>query len=127
MHDANSSVDEATQPQSEDGQATTGRLSPHAIPGKKYGWGSRLRSYFILDPLIWLITLALGIIALPVGLFDRGGRLLHWFSFAWSWLIMKTIFSPVRVTGLDAIDTTKPHVYAANHGSALDIPVLYVY
>jgi 1-acyl-sn-glycerol-3-phosphate acyltransferase len=32
----------------------------------------------------------------------------------------------VKVTGLDRIDTSKPHVYAANHASALDIPVLYV-
>jgi len=39
---------------------------------------------------------------------------------------MKTIVSPVKVTGLDKIDTTKPHVYAVNHASALDIPVLYV-
>ena len=103
------------------------RKSPHAIPGKNYGWGSRLRSYFILDPLIWLYTLGLGLLALPGGLFDRGGRRLHWFSRAWSWLIMKTILSPVKVSGLDKIDTTKPHVYAVNHASAMDIPVLYVY
>jgi 1-acyl-sn-glycerol-3-phosphate acyltransferase len=93
---------------------------------RKYGWLSRLRSYFILDPLIWLYTLALGLLAVPGGLFDRNGRRLHWFSFAWSWLIMKTIFSPVKVTGLEKIDTLKPHVYAVNHASALDIPVLYV-
>ena len=103
------------------------RRSPHTIPGEKYGWGSRLRSYLILDPLIWLYTLVLGMLALPGGLFDRGGRRLHWFSQAWSWLIMKTILSPVKVTGLDKIDTSKAHVYAVNHASALDIPVLYVY
>ena len=40
---------------------------------------------------------------------------------------MKTIFSPVKVTGLEKIDTARPHVYAVNHASALDIPVLYVY
>jgi 1-acyl-sn-glycerol-3-phosphate acyltransferase len=102
------------------------RRSPHAIPGKKYGWLSRLRSYLILDPLIWLYTLILGLLALPGGLFDRSGRRLHWFSRAWSWLIMKTILSPVKVTGLDRIDTSKPHVYAVNHASAMDIPVLYV-
>jgi 1-acyl-sn-glycerol-3-phosphate acyltransferase len=101
--------------------------SPHSIPGKKYGWPSRLRSFFILDPLIWLYTLVLGLLALPGGLFDRGGRRLHWFSRAWSWLIMKTILSPVKVTGLDKVDTSKPHVYAVNHASAMDIPVLYVY
>jgi len=100
--------------------------SPHAIPGRKYGWLSRLRSYLFFDPLIWLYTLVMGIAALPGGLFDRSGRRLHWFSSTWSWLIMKPIFSPVKVTGLDKIDTSKPHVYAANHASALDIPVLYV-
>ena len=105
----------------------TSRGSPHAIPGKTYGWPSRLRSYLILDPLIWFYTLVLGLLALPGGLFDRSGRRLHWFSRAWSWLIMKTILSPVKVTGLDKIDTSKPHVYAVNHASAMDIPVLYVY
>ncbi len=103
------------------------RGSPHAIPGKKHGWLSRSRSYLILDPLIWLYTLVLGILALPGGLFDRSGRRLHWFSRAWSWLIMKTVLSPVKVSGLDRIDTSKPHVYAVNHASAIDIPVLYVY
>src|SRR5579864_97937 len=107
--------------------AAASRQSPHAIPGARYGWPSRLRSYFIFDPLIWLYTLILGSVAIPAGLFDRGGRLLHWFSRTWSRLIMKTIFCPVKVAGLDKIDTSKPHVYAVNHGSALDIPVLYVY
>lgn len=103
------------------------RRRPQAIAEKKYGWLSRLRSYLILDPLIWLYTLVLGLLALPGGLFDRGGRRLHWFSRTWSWLIMKTILSPVKVTGLDKIDMAKPHVYAVNHASAMDIPVLYVY
>ena len=102
------------------------RSSPHAIPGKKYGWLSRLRSYLILDPLIWFYTVVLGLAALPGGVFDPSGRRQHWFSRTWSWLIMNTIFSPVKVTGLDKIDTSKPHIYAANHASALDIPVLYV-
>ena len=102
------------------------RRSPQLIPGATYGWLSRLRSYFILDPLIWLYTLVLGLVALPGGLFDRSGRRLHWFSRAWSWLIMKTILSPVKVTGLDKIDTSKAHVYAVNHASAMDIPFLYV-
>ena len=51
-----------------------------ANSGKKYGWLSRLRSYLVFDPLIWLYTLVLGLAALPKGVFDRGGRLLHWFS-----------------------------------------------
>jgi len=125
--DLNSSVDqvqgqEMAEPQSQ----AVPQGSPHEIPGKRYGWLSRLRSYFILDPLIWFYTLVMGLGALPGGLFDSNGTRLHWFSRTWSWLIMKTIFSPVKVTGLNKIDTAKPHVYAANHASALDIPVLYV-
>ncbi|MGA7927759.1 MAG: lysophospholipid acyltransferase family protein [Candidatus Sulfotelmatobacter sp.] len=124
MQELNSSVE--VENGAEAAPVVAPRRSPHAILGEKYGWLSRLRSYLILDPLIWLYTLGLGVLALPGGLFDRNGRRLHWFSRAWSWLIMKTIFSPVQVTGLDKIDTSKPHVYAVNHASAMDIPVLYV-
>jgi 1-acyl-sn-glycerol-3-phosphate acyltransferase len=125
VQEVNSSVE--VESGAETSPVAVSRRSPHAIPGKNYGWLSRLRSYFIFDPLIWFYTLVLGLLALPGGLFDRSGRRLHWFSRAWSWLIMKTILSPVKVTGLDKIDTSKPHVYAVNHASAMDIPVLYVY
>ena len=111
------------EPQETDaGSVAAPRRSPHELPGVTYGWLSRLRSYFIFDPLIWLYTLVLGIVALPGGMFDKSGRRLHWFSRTWSWLIMKTIMSPVKVTGLDRIDTSKAHVYAVNHASAMDIP-----
>jgi len=126
----NSSLDQVGSGPAERGHpqllAVEPRQRRHAISGRKYGLLSALRSYFILDPLIWFYTVIMGLLAVPGGLFDRSGARLHWFSYAWSWLIMKTIFSPVTVTGLDKIDTSKAHVYAANHASALDIPVLYV-
>jgi 1-acyl-sn-glycerol-3-phosphate acyltransferase len=89
-------------------------------------WLSRLRSYLLLDPLIWTYTIILGTLSLICSLFDRSGRVQHGFARVWSWLILKTIMSPVRVSGLDRIDTSPPHIYAVNHASALDIPVLYV-
>ncbi|HET7205162.1 MAG TPA: lysophospholipid acyltransferase family protein [Terriglobales bacterium] len=94
---------------------------------RSHSWLSRLRSYFILDPLIWFYTIVMGLLSLPTSLFSNSGRIQHDFARAWSWLIMKTIFSPVTVIGLNKIDARKPHVYAVNHASALDIPVLYVY
>jgi 1-acyl-sn-glycerol-3-phosphate acyltransferase len=129
VQEVNSSINQVESSEAEPGQEVPSaslRTSPRAIPGLKHGWLSRFRSYLILDPLIWFYTLGMGLAALPGGLFDTDGSRLHWFSRTWSWLIMKTIFSPVKVTGLDRIDTSKPHVYAANHASALDIPVLYV-
>jgi 1-acyl-sn-glycerol-3-phosphate acyltransferase len=125
VQEANSSVD--VEGRAEEVSDAVPRRSLPAIRDEHYGWLSRLRSYFILDPLIWFYTLAMGLIALPGGIFDRSGRRLHWFSRAWSWLIMKTILSPVKVTGLEKIDTSKPHVYAVNHSSAMDIPMLYVH
>lgn len=98
-----------------------------AVPAGKYGWPSRLRSYFIFDLLIWLYTIVLGIVSLPSSLFDTSGRIQHGFARLWSWLIMKTILSPVKVSGLEKIATSKAQVYAVSHASALDIPVLYVY
>jgi len=96
-------------------------------PVPSYGWASRLRSYFIFDPLIWLYTVVFGLIATSVSFLGDRERILHAFARSWSQLIMKTIASPVTVTGLDKVDVSNPHVYAVNHGSALDIPVLYTY
>ena len=87
---------------------------------------SRLRGYFIFNPLIWLYTVVLGTASLISSLFDHDGKIQHGFARLWSWLIMKTILSPFTVTGLDKIDITKPHLYAVNHLSAMDIPALYV-
>ena len=126
MQDVNSSIGEETRNEWSDAK-------PHpavrraSIPEKKHGWLSRLRSYFVFDPLIWAYTVFFGFTSLT-SYFFRGRkreRILHAFATSWCKCIMTTIASPVKVTGLDQIDTSKPHVYAANHGSALDIPVLY--
>ncbi|HUM04021.1 MAG TPA: lysophospholipid acyltransferase family protein [Terriglobales bacterium] len=103
------------------------RVVPRAPSApRRHGWLSRLRSYFILDPLIWAYTLVLGTISLICSLFDRSGRIQHNLARAWSWSIMKTALSPVTVTGADNLAGNGPRVYAVNHASALDIPILYV-
>jgi len=86
---------------------------------------SWVRSIFVLDPLIYFYTVVLGTLSLGSSLFDRRGRVQHWFARLWSWLILKTTLSPVRITGLENLQPHQPAVYAANHVSALDIPVLY--
>jgi len=94
---------------------------------KRHGWPSRSRSYFILAPLIWVYTVVLGTVSLICSLIDRDGRIQHKFAHLWSKLVMKTILSPVKVTGATSFDNSKPKVYAVTHASALDIPILYVY
>ncbi len=85
-----------------------------------------LRGWLVFNPLIYLYTIVLGTLSLLSSLFDRSGRVQHGFARLWSWLILKTAFAPVEVIGLDRLDTSRPYVYACNHASALDIPVLYV-
>ena len=103
---------------------------PAAGPKLHHGWLSRLRSYFILNPLIWAYTTVLATLSLISSFFDRSGCIQHDFARLWSWLIMKTILSPVKVIGnidFDKGKRDKPRVYAVTHASALDIPILYVY
>ncbi len=88
---------------------------------------SRLRSYFFFVPLVYLYTGVLGTMALLASLFDGSGRAQHWFARTWSQLILKTIGIRVRVEGRENIHPAQAAVYAANHLSAADIPVLYAH
>jgi 1-acyl-sn-glycerol-3-phosphate acyltransferase len=120
-------VESGEVPAASERQPVERLIPPPPVRPRRYGLFSHLRSYLIFDPLIWAYTVILGLISIPVSLFGHRERILHGFARVWSWMIMKTIFSPVKVTGLDKIDTTRTYVYAVNHASALDIPVLYVY
>jgi len=77
------------------------------------------------DPLIWLYTIILGCLSLLSSFFDRNGRIQHGFARLWSRMILGTIGARVQVEGWEKIDASRPCIYAVNHLSALDIPVLY--
>jgi len=87
---------------------------------------TRLASYLVRDPLIYFYTFVLGTLSLLSSFFDPRGRIQHNLARLWSRLILLTCGSPLTVTGLERLDLTQPAIYAANHSSALDIPVLYV-
>lgn len=86
---------------------------------------SALRSYFILVPLVWLYTVVLGSVSLLCSFFDQDGVIQHKVAHTWARVILKTLRAKVKIEGLDKIDMSRPHVYIANHLSAVDIPVLY--
>ncbi|HUN88835.1 MAG TPA: lysophospholipid acyltransferase family protein [Terriglobales bacterium] len=81
-------------------------------------------SLFFFDPLIYLYTIVMGTLSLLSSLVDRGGRAQHWFARTWSRMILATTFTPVEVIGRENIPS-EPAVYAANHSSAIDIPLVY--
>lgn len=86
---------------------------------------SRLRSYFLFVPIVYFYTFVMGTLSLLSSLFDRDGRVQHWFARSWSRMILKTLRIRVQTEGFENIDASRPAIYAANHLSALDIPVLY--
>lgn len=88
-------------------------------------WFSRLRSFLFWDPLIWFYTIILGSLSLLSSFFDGDGSMQHGFARLWSRMILGTLRAKVHVEGLEKIDIGKAHIYAVNHLSALDIPLLY--
>ena len=89
---------------------------------KPYDWW---RTVFYLIPAVSLYTVALGTASLVSTLFDRRGNFGHTCARAWSWLILKTTGVHVTVEGLDRLDPSRSYVFAANHQSIYDIPILF--
>jgi 1-acyl-sn-glycerol-3-phosphate acyltransferase len=88
-------------------------------------WFTRLCSYFLFVPLIYLYTGVMGSLSLLSSFVDRDGRIQHWFARTWSKMILQTLRVHTELEGSRRVDFTQPAVYAANHLSALDIPLLY--
>jgi 1-acyl-sn-glycerol-3-phosphate acyltransferase len=108
-------------------ETTQAEIKPQEVTGGIRHLGSRLRSYFVWTPLVWLYTVILGCVSLLVSLFDPTGERQQKIARLWSQMILWTVGATVEVEGLDRIDISKPQVYVVNHLSAFDIPVLYTH
>jgi 1-acyl-sn-glycerol-3-phosphate acyltransferase len=83
------------------------------------------RTVFYLIPAVSLYTIVLGTLSLLSTLVDRTGDLGHRCARAWSWLILKTSGVEVAVEGLERLDQSRSYVFAANHQSIYDIPIVF--
>lgn len=84
-----------------------------------------LRTIFWLIPAIAIYTIVLGALSIGSSVFDGRGYLGHWCARAWSWLILTTTGVRVSITGLDRLSPGKTYVFASNHQSIYDIPILF--
>lgn len=75
-------------------------------------------------PVIVVVTLVLAVPALVLGVLDPSGRMPHLVARGWAAFILMTLGVRVEVSGHENLPPG-PAVYAANHGSALDIPILF--
>jgi 1-acyl-sn-glycerol-3-phosphate acyltransferase len=83
------------------------------------------RTVFFLIPAVGIYTIVLGTASVLSTLVDRRGNFGHKCARAWSWLILKTTGVRVEVEGLERLDPSRSYVFAANHQSIYDIPILF--
>lgn len=83
-----------------------------------------LRALFITNPLIIALTLVMGPAVLLVSLFETTGRMQIEIARTWCRLILIIAGVKVKVEGLEKIDPHGSYVFASNHLSYLDTPVV---
>lgn len=67
----------------------------------------------------------LGTLSIASSVFSSSGYFGHWCARTWSWLILATTGVEVSVTGLEKLNPKQTYVFASNHQSIYDIPVLF--
>ena len=85
----------------------------------------RWLTWLLFDPLIGLITAAFGCLSLTCSLWDQSGRRQHAIARLWARTLLRATFSPVTVLGAENLRGLGPAVFASNHLSYMDTPVLY--
>jgi 1-acyl-sn-glycerol-3-phosphate acyltransferase len=83
------------------------------------------RTVFFLIPLISVYTIVLGTLSVASTLLGGRGTFAHACARAWSWLILATTGVEVQVRGRERIRPGAACVFASNHQSIYDIPVLF--
>jgi 1-acyl-sn-glycerol-3-phosphate acyltransferase len=83
------------------------------------------RTVLFLIPAIAIYTIVLGTISLLSTIVDPSGDFGHRCARAWAWLILRTTGVRVDVQGIEHLDPRTSCVFAANHQSIYDIPIVF--
>lgn len=76
-----------------------------------------------MNVAIW--TIIFGSVGLVGSLFEWRGKFLGWIARIWSKLILKIGGIKFSVQGLKKLDSNGHYIFASNHESALDIPLVF--
>jgi 1-acyl-sn-glycerol-3-phosphate acyltransferase len=78
----------------------------------------------ITDPLIVLATVAFASVSVIVSFFDATGRRQARIAVAWSRTLLRIVGVNVQTEGLENISPNGVYVFASNHASYMDTPVV---
>lgn len=87
----------------------------------------KLRTLFFYIPAVGLYTILCGSVSFVLALVFRSGEPSHQVARMWTWLILRTCGVKVSVDGLENIDHDRTYVFASNHQSLFDIPILFTH
>ena len=93
---------------------------PNPLP-RLYRW----RSNLLQMPILMLWTAACGSAALLVSFVDQKGRVQHGIARLWARGVVRVLLSRLKVEGAENLEKHPVAVYAPNHTSYMDIPVLF--
>ncbi|CAN5721843.1 lysophospholipid acyltransferase family protein [soil metagenome] len=100
-------------------------LAPPTPEQPKHKPAIRWLTYLLLIPLIAFATTAFGCVSLICGLWDKSGRQQHAIAQAWAKVLLLLSLSPVELVGRQKLHLHQVAVYASNHLSYYDTPVLF--
>jgi 1-acyl-sn-glycerol-3-phosphate acyltransferase len=83
-----------------------------------------IRTCLITDPLIVLCTAVMGTVSMVVSFLDRSGRASHEVARIWARMLLFVSGVKVRVEGLENIPAGQGLVFASNHLSLMDTPLV---
>ena len=78
-------------------------------------------------PVFVVATVIFGFLSSICALFDRSGRLSHYFARYWSRFIFWGVGIRAKVSGSENIPKDQAVIFAANHQSTMDIPAMFGY
>ena len=121
----NSTPPESGRPVIVSAPASEGESAPTEAQPSPVPLHLRLLTALLCIPLMAASTAFFGCISLVCGLWDRSGRQQHFVARLWAATMVRLAFSPVQLIGADRINHEHPAVYASNHLSYMDTPVLF--
>jgi 1-acyl-sn-glycerol-3-phosphate acyltransferase len=94
-------------------------------PPKPVSWKVRWFTYVFVWPLLGLATAVFGCASLICGLWDKSGFQQHAIARMWANVLLMISLSPVELVGRENLPVDTAAVYASNHLSYYDTPVLF--
>ncbi len=75
--------------------------------------------------MLLAITSAMGLLSLACSLVDSRGERQHRVARSWGRMLMAVFLVDVRVRGAERLDSGQPYVFASNHFSLIDTPLMF--